>query len=132
MTPELYWLTLTALMTALFWAPYILNRIAVRGLAATLGNPSQGATPQTPWAERAMAAHRNAIENLAVFAALVLAANAAAVSNEVTATAAAVYFFARLTHFIVYTAGIPLARTLAFAAGAFSQLAIALALLGAV
>ena len=32
MTTELYWLTLTALMTALFWMPYVLNRMVVERL----------------------------------------------------------------------------------------------------
>ena len=27
LTPELYWLVLTILMTGLFWVPYILQRI---------------------------------------------------------------------------------------------------------
>jgi hypothetical protein len=36
MTAELYWLTLTALLTALMWVPYILNRIAVQGLMAAM------------------------------------------------------------------------------------------------
>ena len=36
MTTELYWLTLTALMTALFWVPYVLNRMVMNGLLGTL------------------------------------------------------------------------------------------------
>ncbi|MEM7544164.1 MAG: MAPEG family protein [Pseudomonadota bacterium] len=130
MSAELYWLTATALMTALMWMPYVLNRIAVRGLMGALGNATPNSAPHAPWAERAMAAHRNAIENLIVFAAVVLAANAAGISNEVTATAAMLFFFARLVHFMVQTAGIPVVRTLAFAVGAFSTIAIALSVLG--
>lgn len=38
MTTELFWLTATVLMTALMWMPYILNRIAVRGLIGALAN----------------------------------------------------------------------------------------------
>jgi hypothetical protein len=36
MTTELYWLTLTVLMTALFWVPYFLDRVAVRGMWSTI------------------------------------------------------------------------------------------------
>ena len=130
MTPELYWLTLTALATALMWAPYILNRIAVRGLWGALSVAGPNAAPHSPWAERAMKAHANAVENLVVFGAVVLAAQAAGVSTPVTATAAMIYFFARIAHYAVYVAGVPVLRTLAFAAGAFSTIAIALATLG--
>jgi len=34
------------------------------------------------------------------------------------------YFFARLVHFVVYTLGIPVARTLAFTAGWLAQLVL--------
>ena len=57
MTKELYWLTLTVLMTALFWVPYILDRMAVRGLMGTLSAavPETG-QPQSGWALRALQA----------------------------------------------------------------------------
>jgi hypothetical protein len=32
MSTELFWLMLTVAMTGLFWVPYILDRIMVRGL----------------------------------------------------------------------------------------------------
>ena len=35
-----------------------------------------------------------------------------------------VYFFARLIHFLVYAAGVPVVRTLAFTAGWLAQIAI--------
>ena len=37
---ELFWLTLTTVLTGLVWVPYILDRMAVRGLMGTLDNPS--------------------------------------------------------------------------------------------
>ena len=131
MTPELYWLALTALMTALFWVPYILDRFAVRGLLPAVSDtaPETGA-PHSVWAQRAMRAHQNAVENLAIFAPLVLAAHILNISTPVTQMAAAGYFFARLAHFAVYTLGIPVARTLAFAAGWAAQIAFLAAILG--
>lgn len=130
MTTEFYWLTLTLLMTALFWIPYVLNRMAVRGLMGAMGNAGPDAKPHAPWAERAIAAHRNGIENLAVFAPLVIVANMVSGSTALTAGAAAVYFLARLAHFGLQTAGIPVLRTLAFGAGWACQMVFALVILG--
>ncbi len=31
MTPELYWLVLTTIMTGVFWLPYIVNRVMELG-----------------------------------------------------------------------------------------------------
>lgn len=131
MSAELFWLALTALATLLMWAPYILNRVAVRGLMPSLGNPSPDDPPHSPWAERAILAHRNAVENLPVFAALTLAANAGGVGGGAVATAAMVYFFARIAHYAIYIAGVPVLRTLAFVVSVLAQLVIALAVLGA-
>jgi uncharacterized MAPEG superfamily protein len=124
MKPELLYLVCVTLLTALMWLPYILDRIAVRGLADTVGYP-ENPKPQSPWAKRMMAAHHNATENLVVFAALVLAANAAGVSNGATVLACAVYFWARAVHFLAYTFAWPWVRTLAFAAGFVAQITLA-------
>ncbi len=130
MTSELYWLTLTALMTALFWVPYILNRIAVQGMVAAMSYPTADTPEQTGWAARAMKAHYNAAENLVVFAPLVLTLHVLGLSTALTASAAAIYFFARLVHYLVYLAGIPVVRTLAFAVGWAAQMAVGLVILG--
>jgi uncharacterized MAPEG superfamily protein len=114
MPKELFWLILTIAITALFWVPYILDRFAVRGLTGALGNPSPTDAPQSPWARRMMAAHTNAVENLVLFAPLVLILQDLKISSDTTVLACAVYFWARLAHYVVYTAGIPVARTLAF------------------
>jgi uncharacterized MAPEG superfamily protein len=128
MPKELFWLTLTVAMTGLIWLPYILDRIMVRGLMGTLANPSPSDKPQSPWAQRMMAAHINAIENLVVFAALVLIAQDLNVSNGATALAAALYFWSRFAHVVVYTAGIPVARTLACTGGFMAQAIFVLAI----
>ena len=125
MTTELYWLTLTVLMTALFWVPYILDRLAVRGFWLTVAaSPPDSGKPQSSWAQRAIQAHENAVENLAVFVPAVLVAHLLNISTPATKMAVVVYFFARLIHFLVYLAGIPVARTLAFTAGWLAQIAI--------
>jgi len=126
MKPELFWLALTATMTALFWLPYILNRAARVGLAGALATPKMGAAPpEAEWAQRAKRAHYNAVENLVVFTALIAVAQFAGVSNQMTAFAAALYFWTRLGHFLAYTIGIPYARTLLWTAAWVAEMIIA-------
>jgi len=72
-----------------------------------------------------MKAHRNAVENLVVFATLVLAAHAAGVSNPAVAGAAILYFWARVVHVLAYTFAVPWLRTLAFAGGFAAQVGVA-------
>ena len=128
MPKEMFWLMLTIVMTGLMWVPYILDRCAVRGLMGAMGNPGPDDKPQSPWAQRMMCAHDNAVENLVLFAPLVLIAYALGISNGVTVTACAVYFWARLAHLIVYTLGLPVFRTLAFTVGFLAQAVLALAI----
>jgi len=131
MTPELYWLTLTVLLTAFMWVPYVLDRMLVRGVLPTvIDRGPEGSGPQSVWAKRAIRAHQNAIENLMIFAPAVLIAHELTISTPVTRAAAAAYFAARLLHFIVYTAGIPLMRTLMFTVGSIAQLSILASILG--
>jgi uncharacterized MAPEG superfamily protein len=130
LSAELYWLTLTALLTGLIWIPYILNRIGEKGLWGTLGNPAPDEHARATWAFRTERAHVNAVENLAVFAPLAIAVSVTGAGNGMTALAAAVFFWARLVHLVVYMIGIPVLRTLAFFVGFLCQLALALRLLG--
>jgi len=128
MKTELLYLTLVTAFTGLMWLPYILDRLAVRGLADAVGYPDNP-KPQSPWAQRLMKAHANAVENLAIFATLVLAAHAMGVSNSAIASASMVYFWARVVHAATYTFAVPLGRTVAFAVGFFAQATIAWQLL---
>jgi uncharacterized MAPEG superfamily protein len=113
MTTELFYLTLTTALTGVLWIPYIVNRIAVRGLSEAMGYPDNP-TPQSPWAQRLMKAHQNAVENLVIFAALVLVAHQLGISTESTALASVVYFWMRLAHAVAFTFKIPLVRTFSF------------------
>ena len=128
MKTELLYLVLVTTLTAVIWIPYILDRIAVRGLTDAVAYP-ENPKPQSAWARRMMAAHANAVENLVVFAALVLAAHATGVSNSATVLACAVYFWARVVHLLAYTFAVPWVRTLAFAVGFGSQVTLAWQLL---
>ena len=75
------------------------------------------------------AAHFNAIENLVIFAALVLAAQAAGISNSATVTACMIYVWARVVHFLTYTFRLPWVRTIAFTVGFLAQMTLALRIL---
>jgi uncharacterized MAPEG superfamily protein len=132
MTKELLWLTLTIILTGVLWVPYILDRIMVRGLMGAMANPSRHDKPQAAWAQRLYFAHTNAVENLIIFAPLVLILDAQGHSSETTVVACAVYFWARLVHAIVYTMGVPVIRTLAFAVGFLAQVTLVLAVFGQV
>lgn len=124
MALELKYLTWVTVMTALLWVPYILNEIIVRGVGDAVGYP-QNPKPLAPWAQRMKAAHYNAIENLAIFATLVLIAVAAGVHKPAIPGCAFVYFWARAVHAAAYTFAIPWVRTLAFVVGVGCQLCVA-------
>jgi len=128
MKTELFYLTLVTVLTGLLWIPYILDRIATSGLSEAVSYPANP-KPQSGWAIRLMKAHVNAVENLVVFAALVLVANAAGVSNSATTGACMVFFWARAVHAVAYTFAVPWVRTLSFAVGFFAQATLAWQLL---
>lgn len=129
MTTELFWLTLTVTMTALFWVPYIVNRMSEKGVLAALRNPNFDEPPKAAWAERMTHAHANAVENLIVFAPLVITLALTEISTPVTIKACQLYFFVRADHYVVYTLGIPFFRTVLFLAGFFAQMTLAIFLL---
>jgi len=66
-----------------------------------------------------------AVENLVVFATLVLVAHALGLSNSAIAMASMVYFWARVVHALAYTFAVPWIRTLSFAVGFFAQAGMA-------
>ena len=128
MTRELLWLTLTVILTGLLWVPYVLNRCQVRGLSGAMANPSRNDKPHAEWATRLMFAHDNAVENLIIFAPLVLILAQLDYSTNWTVYACAGSFWARVAHVIVYSMGLPVFRTLAFTVGFFAQVVLALAI----
>ena len=132
MSKELLWLTLTVILTGLMWIPYILDRIMARGLMGAMANPSRNDKPHAEWATRLMFAHDNAIENLIIFAPLVLILNDLDYSTKWTVYACAVYFWARVAHLVVYTLGLPVFRTIAFTVGFLAQAVLAVSIFRAV
>ena len=130
MFPEFYWLTLTLLFTGLMWIPYIFQYISEEGVKNAMLSGQGTKTPDKPWAARLKKAHANAVENMVIFAPLVLIAVMTQSTSQITAIAAMVYFIARLAHAVIYTLGIPLARGLSFATGLACQLVFAFSILG--
>ena len=117
MSSSLIVLNLVLLATLLMVFPYVLNRIAIRGLAGAMANPHPDHAPLNDWAVRAKAAHDNAVENLVVFAPAMIVIELGGMTSTATTTAGLVYLGARVLHYVVYTLGIPVVRTLTFFLG---------------
>jgi uncharacterized MAPEG superfamily protein len=89
--PELYSLTVISTATALMWVPYVAARMTTHGVMRAIGNPGPGYPADAPWVDRARRAHLNAIENLAVFAPLILVGAIVGVSTEATVLSSRIY-----------------------------------------
>ena len=127
MSTDLGYLVAAAAFSLVLWVPYILARIGAWGLIDAVGYP-ENPKPQPAWALRLQRAHANHIENLAPMAVLVLAANVAGLSDGLSAWGAALFFWARVVHAVVYTLGVPWLRTLAFTAGWVGSVLVFLAI----
>ena len=129
---ELFWLVLTIMMTALLWVPYIINRMKEMGMFTAIWHPFPDPGPKAAWAQRMMRAHENAVENLVIFAPLVLVLHVTGMGTDDTEMASMIYFYVRLAHFIVFTFAIPVFRVVTFLMGFYAQMVIGLTLLGVI
>jgi len=110
MKPELtllVWATVLTLVQAV---------IAVQGALMQVGLPTlagnrEGLPEIKGWGGRAARAHRNMLENLVLFAILVIAAVLADKTNGTTLLGAQIFFWARVVYAAVYIAGLPWLRT---------------------
>jgi uncharacterized MAPEG superfamily protein len=93
------------------------------GLPALAGN-RENLPEITGWAGRAMRAHRNMLENLVLFAALVLVGHAAGKLDATTALGAQLFIWARLAYAVVYVVGVPWLRTGVWAVSAVGLIMI--------
>ena len=110
MKPELSLLVWTVVLA------FVQVLIAVQGTMMQVGLPAlagnREALPEIKgWAGRAQRAHRNLLENLVLFAILVLVAVASGKTNNMTLLGAQIFFWARVAYVPVYIAGIPWLRT---------------------
>ncbi len=124
MTPELIYLVWSAVLT------FVLLLIAVSGATLQVGLPTlagnrEGMPEMTSWAGRAQRAHSNMLENLILFAILVLVAQAAGVRNGMTLLGAQLFFWGRVGHAVLYIAGVPWARTAAWVVSVVGLILIA-------
>lgn len=132
MAPELTATAIVAAFTGILWVPIIANRLAEMGVWRALSNPEPDLRPAAAWAHRLGHAHRNAIENLVVFAPLAIVVAATGVGDTTTAMASATFVACRIAHAVIYGFGIPLLRTIAFFGGFLAQAALALRLADAI
>jgi uncharacterized MAPEG superfamily protein len=110
MKPELIWLVWALALT------FVQMLVAATGATLQVGLPmlagNRDAVPAFGgWVGRAQRAHRNMLESLLLFAALVLIAVVTNKTNSATLLGAQLFFWARLVYAFVYIAGIPWLRT---------------------
>jgi uncharacterized MAPEG superfamily protein len=106
-------------MMLLMWAvvlTFVQMLVAATGATLQVGLPMLAGNREnlpvfTGWAGRAQRAHRNMLESLVFFAALVLICIVAGKSNATTLLGAQLFFWARLAYAVLYLAGIPWLRT---------------------
>lgn len=96
------------------------------GLATLVGN-REAPTAREGWAGRAERAHRNMLESLPLFAALVLLAHVAQVADSQTALGAQLFLYGRIAYALVYVAGIAWLRTAVWAVSVAGLVVIAAA-----
>lgn len=126
MSDTLFYLALTAMLTAALWIPYIAGTFIDKGMPTPEQYRDIGLRQrdQAAWLVRANRVHVNAVESFAPFAALILIAEMTAQTNATTAMWAMVFFWARVAHAIVFLLGVPYARTLAYLVGFVAVIAI--------
>ena len=117
MTPDLTYLSYTAILTAALWIPYVISQVATNGFLTPPNYVDPTPRPIPLWGKRADRTYLNAVEVFAPFAALVLIAHITGKANPMTAFWAALFFWMRLTHAVVYLVAVPYIRTLVFTVG---------------
>ena len=110
MKPELSLLVWATLLTLVQAVVAVQGAMMQVGLSTLAGN-REGLPEIKGWGGRAARAHRNMLENLALFAALVLVAAIAEKTNSTTLLGAQIFLYARIVYALVYIAGVPWLRT---------------------
>jgi len=117
MTTDLTYLAYTAMLTGALWIPYVISQVVTNGFLTPGNYVDPTPRPVPPWGKRADRALMNAVEVFGPFAALVVIAHVAGKTNAMTAFWSMCFFWARLSHAIVYLLGIPYVRTVVFTFG---------------
>lgn len=128
MTPDLKYLLFSVILT--FVQVVITAALANQAVGLpTLAGNREGLAELPGMAGRAKRAHLNMVENMVLFAALVLIAAVAGKANAMTAMGATIFFWARLVYAGVYVAGISWLRTVVWFVSVIGMAMIALQLL---
>jgi len=131
MSPEIYWLIWSALLTAILWIPYGSYRISRIGFRRLVMDPLPGDDPfEAEWAHRAYRVHMNAFETLTAFAPVAIAVHITGAGNETTAMAAAIYFWSRVAYIPVYIFKVPVLRLFLFMVALISTAVMAYQIIG--
>ena len=130
MSPDLKYLLFSTILTFVQVLVAAIGANQAVGLNTLAGN-REGLGEIPGWAGRAKRAHLNMIENMVLFAALVLIAAVAGKANAMTAMGAMIFFWARLAYAVIYVAGIAWLRTLAWFVSVIGMAMIAWELLKA-
>ena len=110
MKPELTLLTCAVVLTLVQAVIAVFGALMQVGLPTLAGN-REGMPEIKGWGGRAARAHRNMLENLVLFAALVVVAVIAGKTNAMTLLGAQIFVYARLAYAAVYIIGLPWIRT---------------------
>lgn len=113
MTADLHYLAYSAVLTWVMLLAASLIRVhgwTPKGFVIAAGN-RDNLPEASPIAGRADRAAKNMLENLVLFAVVVLVARLGGIAPDKIATGAAIFFWARVVYFFVYLAGIPFLRT---------------------
>ena len=124
MTTDLWMLVATGLWSALIPTIYGAGRFQVPGGGAWAFGNRETPLEVAPWVSRAVRAHQNLTENLALFAILVLVAHVAGKANGATALGAVLFFLGRVAHTLTYTAGLIYVRTAVFFVAVIGEIII--------
>ena len=124
MSPDLKYLLFSVILT------FGQMLVAATGANRAVGLPTLAGNRESlpeirGWAGRARRAHLNMVENMVLFAALVLIAAVGGKANAMTAAGAAIFFWARLGYALVYLIGIPWLRTVLWFASVIGMAIIA-------
>jgi uncharacterized MAPEG superfamily protein len=128
MTIELTMLVYAVLLTFAIIMVHASAAILQFGLMPLAGSRDDIGEPSV-FVARAQRLSRNMQENLLLFAALVLAANAAGISNDMTVAGAQIFVAGRVAHAVIYLAGWPYVRPLAWGVAVIGGGMIALSLI---
>src|SRR5947209_2711739 len=111
---ELKMLVFSAILALVQMVVAVLLAHSQVGLPVLVGN-RENMPALTGSALRAQRAHLNMLESFAIFAAVVLVAQAVGRLDAMTALGAQIFFWSRLAYAVVYPVGIPWVRTAVWA-----------------